>query len=141
MLIVRSSRSRQWANKSGGHTPPANRNWITVNVFFKKTVAGFSHKSIKGKLLAAIGLTLSMAAAQATAQDSGSTPQGAITVPEDVTYFAKNDPNNRRATAVVNGDIITGTDVDQRVALVLASNKAQPSDEEKQRLKFRSCAT
>ena len=85
----------------------------------------FSRKTMTGKTLAAIGLTIGMAAAQVTAQDAQPTPQGAITVPEDVTYFAKNDPNNRRATAVVNGDIITGTDVDQRTALVLASNKTQ----------------
>ncbi len=88
-----------------------------------------------GKTLTAMGLVLGLAAAQVTAQDAPPTPQGSISVPEDVTYFAKNDPNNRRATAIVNGDIITGTDVDQRVALVLASNKAQVSDEEKQRLR------
>ncbi len=105
-------------------------------LFSHKAKAGFSRKTMTSKKLAAIGLTIGMLTVHVTAQDAEPTSQGSIVVPEDVTYFAKNDPNNRRATAVVNGDIITGTDVDQRTALVLASNKAQPSDEEKQRLKM-----
>ena len=66
------------------------------------------------------------------AQDA---PQGTISIPEDVHLFGKNDPNLRKPTAVVNGDIITGTDVDQRVALVLAANDNKVSDEELQRLR------
>ncbi|MBC2666617.1 peptidylprolyl isomerase [Novosphingobium flavum] len=64
------------------------------------------------------------------------TPQGAIVVPNDVQIFGKNDPNNRRATAIVNGDIITGTDVDQRLALILAANEGKIGDEEKERLRL-----
>ncbi|MBU3992396.1 MAG: peptidylprolyl isomerase [Alphaproteobacteria bacterium] len=69
----------------------------------------------------------------AQAQDSA---QGAIAIPDDVQIFGKNDPNHRRATAKVNGDIITGTDVDQRVALILAANEGKVSDEELQRLRL-----
>src|SRR5690606_2548301 len=49
----------------------------------------------------------------------------------NVTILGEGDPNNRKATAIVNGTIITGTDVDQRVALILAANEATdvPEDE------------
>ncbi|MDE2595908.1 MAG: peptidylprolyl isomerase [Sphingomonadales bacterium] len=50
--------------------------------------------------------------------------------------FGKNDPNIRRAAVVVNGEIITGTDIDQRLALILAANEGKVSDEEKQRLRM-----
>ncbi|MEY4722375.1 MAG: hypothetical protein RIQ46_2100 [Pseudomonadota bacterium] len=62
--------------------------------------------------------------------------QDALNFPENITVFGKNDPNVRRATAVVNGDIITGTDVDQRMALVLAANDNQLSAEDLQRLRL-----
>ena len=62
--------------------------------------------------------------------------QGTIVIPENITMFGKNDPNLRRATAVVNGDIITGTDVDQRLALILAANEGKVSQEEKDRLRL-----
>ena len=42
-------------------------------------------------------------------------------------------PPVRRATALVNGDIITGTDVDQRLALILAANENKVSEDERQR--------
>src|SRR6218665_670566 len=62
--------------------------------------------------------------------------QGALNIPEAVTLFGKNDPNVRRATAVVNGDIVTGTDVDQRLALILAANENKPSADELNRLRL-----
>jgi len=86
--------------------------------------------------LPAILLTAAVQAQEITPQDPESTPQGAITIPQDVTLFGKNDPNVRRATAMVNGDIITGTDVDQRLALILAANENKISDEEKAQLRM-----
>jgi peptidyl-prolyl cis-trans isomerase SurA len=62
--------------------------------------------------------------------------QGTIAIPDGVQIFGKNDPNHRRATAIVNGDIITGTDVEQRLALVLSTAQAKPSEEEVQRLRL-----
>jgi peptidyl-prolyl cis-trans isomerase SurA len=70
------------------------------------------------------------------AETQPSDAQGTISIPQDVTIFGKNDPNVRRATAVVNGDIITGTDVDQRLALILAANEGKVSPEEKERLRL-----
>jgi peptidyl-prolyl cis-trans isomerase SurA len=75
-------------------------------------------------------------AAESAAQASSSAQQGEINIPENVRIFTQNDPNLRRATAVVNGDVVTGTDVDQRLALILAANENKPSDEERTRLRL-----
>lgn len=64
------------------------------------------------------------------------TAVGPLGLPENPNFFAKNDPNNRKATVVVNGEIITGTDIDQRVALIVAASGGKISDEELQRLKL-----
>lgn len=81
-------------------------------------------------LCAISGLSLpTVASAQVTSQES-------LNIPEGVKLFGKADPNVRRATAVVNGDVITGTDVEQRLALILAANENTVSDEEKQRLRL-----
>lgn len=62
--------------------------------------------------------------------------QGQIVIPQNVTLFGKNDPNHRKATAVVNGDVVTGTDVDQRLALIVAANDNKLPAEEVERLKM-----
>nr|WP_231958965.1 peptidylprolyl isomerase [Altererythrobacter sp. B11] len=60
-----------------------------------------------------------------------------IQIPENISILGPRDPNSRHATAVVNGAIITGTDVDQRVALVLDANETGAvSDEEMKRLRL-----
>jgi len=66
-----------------------------------------------------------LAAGIAGAQDNpndGDATSG-FNIPADVKLLGKMDPNSRHATAKVNGAIITGTDVDQRVALVLDASK------------------
>ncbi|WP_313439853.1 peptidylprolyl isomerase [Novosphingobium sp.] len=62
--------------------------------------------------------------------------QGEIVVPDDVKIFGNDNPNVRRATAVVNGAVITGTDVDQRLALILAANQGKISEDEQKRLRL-----
>ena len=62
--------------------------------------------------------------------------QSAFNIPEGVQIFATPNPNVRKATAVVNGDIITGTDVDHRLALVLNAGENKLSAEETQRLRL-----
>ena len=57
-------------------------------------------------------------------------PQAGLNLPENPTIFGQQDPNVRKATAIVNGELITGTDVDQRLALVVAANNNRlPADE------------
>ena len=85
-------------------------------------------------MLAAAALAM-VAGSGAYGQDAPS-PTDAFNLPEDVQMLGATDPNNRRATARVNGNIITGTDVEQRVALVLDANQQEISPEELQRLRL-----
>ena len=72
--------------------------------------------------------------AQTMANDA--VQEAKLDIPEGQRLFGKNDPNVRRATAQVNGEIITGTDIDHRLALILAANDNKLPDEEVAR--FRS---
>jgi peptidyl-prolyl cis-trans isomerase SurA len=72
------------------------------------------------------------APAQTVAVPTADNPFG---LPEDITLFAKADPDKRTATAVVNGFVITGTDIDQRVALVTAASEAPIAADELLRLR------
>ncbi|MCS6986694.1 MAG: SurA N-terminal domain-containing protein [Sphingomonadaceae bacterium] len=54
----------------------------------------------------------------------------------ELTVIGRAEPNVRKATAIVNGDIITDTDVDQRLALVLAANRNRVSEEEREILRL-----
>jgi peptidyl-prolyl cis-trans isomerase SurA len=58
-------------------------------------------------------------------------------IPDNISILGNSDLGERRATAVVNGTIITSSDVEQRVALVLAANDAgQVPEEELKRLRL-----
>ncbi len=77
---------------------------------------------------------LSPASSQTVADES--LPQATLDIPGGGQLLAKpNDPNVRRATAVVNGEIITGTDVDHRLALIVAANNDQLPPEEVERFR------
>lgn len=95
-------------------------------------IQGFRTKAI---LIAALAVAGASPSASQTVADA-SLPQAGLDIPDELTIFGKNDPNVRRATAIVNGDIITGTDVGQRLALIVAANGGQVSEEEKQRLRL-----
>ena len=122
--------------------PAADRNDDTVTIFVRKTTTGpaISGQKLIARLMLGLGLLATAAVptlvAAQDAEMAGETPQGAIVVPDNVQIFGKNDPNHRRATAVVNGDIITGTDVNQRLALILAANQGKIGPEEEQRLRL-----
>ena len=93
-----------------------------MKTFIRRTLAGTA------------ALSLVLAGSSSLAQDGA--PQGTISIPQDVQLLGPNNPNLRKATAVVNGDIITGTDVDQRMALILAANDNKLSDEDAKRLRL-----
>ena len=59
-----------------------------------------------------------------------------LNIPSDVQLFGKLDPNVRKPTAIVNGTVITGTDVDQRVALIEAANNLKMQGDDLNRLKL-----
>ena len=64
-----------------------------------------------------------------TVQD-GPAQEASLNIPDGQQLFGKNDPNVRRATARVNGEVITGTDIDHRLALILAANDNKLPEEE-----------
>ncbi len=70
----------------------------------------------------------------APAQDQA--PQSNLQLPENPQIFGKQDPNHRTATVIINGEVITGTDIDQRIALVVAASGGKISPEELQRLRL-----
>ncbi len=79
--------------------------------------------------------TVSLSALSAqTVKDEG-TPDVSLDIPAGQQLFGKNDPNMRRATAVINGEIITGTDIDHRLALIIEANKGQLPETEVQRFR------
>ncbi|GGD47711.1 chaperone SurA [Aurantiacibacter arachoides] len=84
--------------------------------------------------LASMGALAIAGAAQGQTTVTGS---DAFNLPEDVSFVVTpTDPNIRRATARVNGNIITGTDVDHRVALILAAQEVAVPAEEVARLRL-----
>jgi peptidyl-prolyl cis-trans isomerase SurA len=114
-----------------GFWPQGGVDRVSVKLFSKALWA------CTGTVLAAagmIGLALAPVAApaQTVAVPTADNPFG---LPADITMFGKPDPDRRTATAIVNGFVITGTDIDQRVALVTAASDAPIGEEEMLRLR------
>lgn len=87
--------------------------------------------------LCLMGAGLQPAVAQVTsAQQTASQRQAAALQLPDMTVYGTVDPNVRKATAIVNGDIITDTDVDHRLALVLIANGGKISAQERDVLRL-----
>ena len=88
-----------------------------------------------------VALALVAAAPAGAQQGPGAQPTAsqrqaaALDLPE-MTMMGTVDPHVRKATAIVNGSIITDTDVDHRLALVMIANSGRVSDEEKQVLRL-----
>lgn len=59
-----------------------------------------------------------------------------LNLPDDLTIFENRDPHLHKPTAVVNGQIITQTDVDQRLALIKLANGDKLPEEEVARLRL-----
>jgi peptidyl-prolyl cis-trans isomerase SurA len=89
-------------------------------------------KSLGAAGLIALGAASIAAYGQTLAQP---TPDNPLGLPETINIIGDNNPNERSATAVVNGYVITGTDVEQRVALVTSASDAKVSDQELDRLR------
>jgi peptidyl-prolyl cis-trans isomerase SurA len=86
-------------------------------------------------LLAACAMLAAPVYGQQQEQQAPAEGADTLDIPENVTLLGEN-PNLRRATAKINGQVITGTDVDQRLALVLAANEnPNVAPEEIQRLR------
>jgi len=85
--------------------------------------------------LLATGIIMAGAALAQTVADN-QLPETNLNIPANLQVFGKLDPNVRKPTAIVNDAIITGTDVDQRVALLIAANNVKPSPEDRERLRL-----
>lgn len=90
---------------------------------FRTTLARFA------LIAAATGMVASPLAAQ-TVENEGEAPDAGLNIPANAVVFGNANPNVYRPTATVNGEIITATDVEHRIALVrLANNGALPESE------------
>lgn len=87
------------------------------------------------KLLSGLA-TLSLAASPMAVQAQAAGNSNVLNIPDNVVLLGKSDPNMRKATAVVNGTVITGTDVDHRTALLTAASEGELPPEELQRVRM-----
>ena len=83
---------------------------------------------------AALVLAASLLSVMAAAQTSGPA-RGGLTIPDDIEFMGRADPNVRKATAIVNGEVITESDIDHRLALVEASQNIRIPAEELLRIR------
>jgi len=73
----------------------------------------------------------------ATAQEAPSAPSSvsALDLPQNPTLFGTSMPSIVKATAIINGEIITQTDIDQRLALLAIANGGKIPGDEIERLR------
>jgi peptidyl-prolyl cis-trans isomerase SurA len=90
---------------------------------------GFAGTGLLAIMVATSGLS-------AQTVEDNSVPQVGLDIPANMQIFGKLDPNVRKPTALVNETVITGTDVDQRVNLIVAVNQLTLSPEDRDRLKL-----
>lgn len=92
-------------------------------------------KSRVGIMAALAAAMLAGAGAIAQSVDDGSA-DNPLNLPDNVQIFGKQDPTIRKATAIVNGDIVTDTDVDHRLNLVILANGGKAEGDERDRLRL-----
>jgi peptidyl-prolyl cis-trans isomerase SurA len=82
---------------------------------------------------AALLLAGSLAGAAAVAQTGGpapAAPSASLNIPANPQFITEEDPNLRKATAIVNGTVITRTEVDHRLAIIrMAAGGEIPAEE------------
>jgi peptidyl-prolyl cis-trans isomerase SurA len=91
-------------------------------------------RSIRQFFLGSAAVTLcALAPAHSQTVKDDTLQEAALEIPGGKLLYKANDPNVRRATAVVNGEIITGTDIDQRIMLLTQGDmSAVPADQREQ---------
>jgi len=81
-------------------------------------------------------LVATAGAVGAVAQTGGDEPANPLDIPANPQFLGSaEDQSVRKATAIVNGDVITGTDVDHRLALIVLANGGRVPADELQRLR------
>ncbi len=76
-----------------------------------------------------------VATGSAVAQDQPASTTSVLNLPQNPTVFGTSLPSVVKATAIINGEIITQTDVDQRLALLAIANEGQIPESELDRLR------
>src|SRR4051812_42499758 len=71
--------------------------------------------------------------AAAPAGDAPGPSTTGLNLPSNPAFLGDTDTSVRKATAIVNGTVITGTDVDQRLALIVLANGGQIPAQEVER--------
>jgi peptidyl-prolyl cis-trans isomerase SurA len=85
-------------------------------------------------MTALVALTVAAGSA-AVAHDQAASPGNALNLPANPTVFGTALPSVVKATAIVNGEVITQTDIDQRVKFMAVANGGQIPDDEVERLR------
>ncbi|WP_310474381.1 peptidylprolyl isomerase [Sandarakinorhabdus sp.] len=88
------------------------------------------------RVLAPMALALSVPAGNASLFAQAANRSFSANDLPELVVLGDVDPTLRKAQAIVNGDVITDTDIDQRLGLVLAANGGRVDDAEKQRLRL-----
>ncbi len=97
-----------------------------------KTGAFLRKIAVSTALCTALAATTLTPVTPLNAQDTADS----LKLPDDLSIFQNRDPNVHKPTAVVNGQIVTQTDVEQRLALIAVANGGAIPDEEKARLRL-----
>ena len=93
-----------------------------------------NQKKLSGRVMRSVPIALGLALASAAIaqQQQGPQPSSAATLnlPDNPQVFGSPLPSVVKATAIVNGEVITQTDIDQRLALMsIANNTPVPADQ------------
>ncbi|MEY4502662.1 MAG: hypothetical protein RIS52_2552 [Pseudomonadota bacterium] len=76
-----------------------------------------------------------IAASAQTVGDERSLPNVGLNLPSSITPTVRSGPRIHKATAIVNGYVITATDVEQRIALVVLAAGGNVPDAEREKLR------
>jgi peptidyl-prolyl cis-trans isomerase SurA len=82
------------------------------------------------------GICASAALAAQTVSDEAVPSAANLDLPQNLQIFGKTDPNVRKPTAIVNGYVITRTDIDQRYNLIVGLQGFNLSAEESNELRL-----
>ena len=101
---------------------------LKMKVFSKSCAALLATALVSGSIMSVPGFAQ-------TQQAPAVAPANPLGLPQNFSVFDTENPDVRAATAVVNGYVITGTDIDQRVALVTSASQNKIEGEELERLR------
>ena len=94
-------------------------------------------RSIRQFFLGSAAITLvALAPANSQTVADDEVKEATLEIPGGTLLYKPNDPNVRRATAVVNGEIITGTDIDQRIMLLTQGDLTAVPAEQREQLRI-----